>query len=199
MRYFIGLDLSPADKLALENWRDKSLPEMPYNKPPAKSKQPERHLRPVPPANYHVTLCFLGSISPRQLEKTCQLLDDVTAAPFELTFDNTGYWSGPKIFHVAPSVIPEPLTHLASQTHSVARRAGIGVERREYRPHVTLIRNVKSDFPAPLFVPQLTCRFSQFHLFESVSGNSGVHYPIRCSWSLSAGNSVREKLLHGHF
>ncbi len=199
MRYFIGLDLAPADKLALESWREKSLPDMPHHKQPAKSRQPERSLRPVPPANYHVTLCFLGSITPRQLEDICQLLNDITVASFELTFDASGYWSGPKILHVQPSVVPEPLAELASLSHSAARQAGISVERREYRPHITLIRNVKSDFPPPLFAPQLTCRFTHFHMFESVSGNSGVHYPIRSSWPLLAGNSVREKLLHGHF
>ncbi len=199
MRYFIGLDLSPTDKLALESWRDKSLPDMPRNKPPVKSKQPERQLRPVPAANFHVTLCFLGTVSPRQLEQVCQLLDDVTAPPFELTVDNTGYWSGPKIFHACPTVIPDPLTQLANQAHTAARQAGITVERREYRPHITLIRNIKGDFPPPLFAPQISCRFTQFHLFESVSGNSGVHYPIRSSWPLFGGSSVREKLLRGHF
>ncbi|NVK56374.1 MAG: RNA 2',3'-cyclic phosphodiesterase [Alteromonadaceae bacterium] len=199
MRYFIGLDLSPADKLALEHWRDKSLPEMAHNKPPARSKQPERRLRPVPVANYHITLCFLGSISPRQMEPLCEHLDDISAPPFEVTLDSTGYWSGPKIFHACPTVIPAPLVQLASLTHSAARQAGISVERREYRPHVTLIRNVKNDFPPPLFPPQITCRFTQFHLFESVSGHSGVHYPVRHSWSLLGGNSIREKLLRGHF
>ena len=66
MRYFIGLDLSPANKLALDSWREKSLPELPRVKMPLKTKAPVRQPRPVPAANFHITLCFLGSVSPRQ-------------------------------------------------------------------------------------------------------------------------------------
>lgn len=199
MRYFIGLDLSPKDKLALDNWREKSLPEIPRLKMPPKSKSPVRHPRPVPTANFHITLCFLGTITPRQLEAVSEQLEAVTSPPFDLQLDNTGYWSGPKIFFVGPSEIPSSLAQLADKTSSAARQANITTEKRDYQPHVTLIRNVKADFPPPLFNPSITCSFSQFHLFESVSTHSGVTYPIRQSWPLRQGNSVRENLLRGNF
>lgn len=199
MRYFIGLDLAPAEKLSLDSWREKSLPELPRVRAPLNTKAPVRQPRPVPTANFHITLCFLGSVTPRQLEEITTLLDTVTAAPFELQLDTTGYWSGPKIFYVAPTTIPAPLYQLADSVSGKARQAGIELEKRDYQPHVTLIRNVKADFPPPLFLPGVSCRFSQFHLFESVSTNSGVSYPIRQSWALRNGNSVREKLLRGNF
>ncbi|GGF61706.1 RNA 2',3'-cyclic phosphodiesterase [Alteromonas lipolytica] len=198
MRYFIGLDLAPAEKLGLESWREKSLPELPRVKQPGNSKAPVRQARPVPVANFHITLCFLGSITARQLESISQCLDDIAVRPFSLELDSTGYWSGPKIFYAAPTIVPEPLQQLASATESAARRADIAVERRDYQPHVTLIRNVKEDFPPPLFLPAQQCQFNQFHLFESVSTKSGVTYPIRQSWKLRADNSVRERLLRGN-
>ncbi len=199
MRYFIGLDLSPANKLALDSWREKSLPELPRVKMPLKTKAPVRQPRPVPAANLHITLCFLGSVSPRQLEAVSECLAEVTSQPFELSLDTTGFWSGPKIFYVGPEQVPEPLSELAEKATAAARQADIAVEKRDYQPHVTIIRNVKADFPPPLFPPSVVCQFSQFHLFESVSTQSGVTYPIRQSWPLRNTNSVREKLLRGNF
>ena len=199
MRYFIGLDLSPANKLALDGWREKSLPEFPRVKMPVNTKAPIRQPRPVPAANFHMTLCFLGSVTPRQLEAVTGLLGEVTAQPFELTLNNTGFWSGPKIFYVCPDVIPDPLKQLAAKVSTAAHQADIAIEKRDYQPHVTMIRNVKADFPPPLFPPSIACQFSQFHLFEPVSTHSGVTYPIRQSWPLRDGNSIREKLLRGNF
>lgn len=201
MRSFIGLDLSAQDKLALENWREKSLPGLPSSnaRNANQPKVPVRQPKPVPAANFHITLCFLGNINDRQHETVIANLDDVTATPFEVTLDMTAFWQGPKILLAAPTAPPASLMSLAASVNSAARQAGIDVERREYRPHVTLIRNTKEDYPPPLFAPQLTCQFSQFHLFESVSTPSGVRYPVKHSWPLRSSNSVREKLQRGHF
>ena len=201
MRSFIGLDLSAQDKLALENWREKSLPGLPSSnaRNANQPKVPVRQPKPVPAANFHITLCFLGNINDRQHETVIANLDDVTATPFEVTLDMIAFWQGPKILLAAPTAPPASLMSLAASVNSAARQAGIDVERREYRPHVTLIRNTKEDYPPPLFAPQLTCQFSQFHLFESVSTPSGVRYPVKHSWPLRSSHSVREKLQRGHF
>ncbi len=201
MRSFIGLDLSAQDKLALEHWREKSLPGMPSSntRNANQPKVPMRQPKPVPAANFHITLSFLGNINDRQHEAIIANLDEVAAAPFDVTLDLTAFWQGPKILLAAPSEPPAVLMTLAGNVNSAARQAGIDVERREYRPHVTLIRNTREDYPPPLFSPQLTCRFTQFHLFESVSAPSGVHYSIKHSWPLRGGHSIREKLQRGHF
>ena len=201
MRSFIGLDLSAQDKLALENWREKSLPALPSSnaRNANQPKVPVRQPKPVPAANFHITLCFLGNINDRQHEAVIANLDDITATPFEVTLDMTALWQGPKILLAAPTAPPASLMSLAASVNSAARQAGIDVERREYRPHVTLIRNSKEDYPPPLFAPQLTCQFSQFHLFESVSTPSGVRYPVKHSWPFRSSHSVREKLQRGHF
>lgn len=201
MRSFIGLDLSAQDKLALENWREKSLPGLPSSnaRTANQPKVPVRQPKPVPAANFHITLCFLGNINDRQHETVIANLDDITATPFEVTLDMTAFWQGPKILLAAPTVPPASLMSLAASVNSAARQAGIDVERREYRPHVTLIRNTKEDYPPPLFAPQLTCEFRQFHLFESVSTPSGVRYPVKHSWPFRSSHSVREKLQRGHF
>lgn len=201
MRSFIGLDLSAQSKLALEHWREKSLPAQPAShvRNANQPKVPVRQPKTVPAANFHITLCFLGNINSRQHEAIITALGNIAAVPFEVTLDTTAYWQGPNILLAAPSAPPAGLMELAASVNSAARQADIEVERRDYRPHVTLIRNTKADYPPPLFAPQITCKFSHFHLFESVSTPSGVRYPIRHSWPLLNPSSVREKLQRGQF
>lgn len=201
MRSFIGLDLSAQEKLALDDWRTQSMPD--YGVAPVKSrnhsKQAQGPATPqcVPVANFHMTLCFLGHITEIQHEALLDALDTINLPPFSLTLDGFGAWSGPKIQFAAPLTIPEPLSLLASACRKAAREAHIQVENREYKPHVTVLRKANNSTPLPLIAPKVACTFNAFHLFESVSGKSGVQYPIRQSWSLDAGSSIRERLRQG--
>ncbi|GGW78502.1 RNA 2',3'-cyclic phosphodiesterase [Alteromonas halophila] len=211
MRTFIGLDLAPAEKMALDTWRQQALPEIMPRPDTSTSSPKTKKVRgkqrvagvapaspyAVPAANYHMTLCFLGHISDRQHEALCQTLNDIVCEPFDVHLDASGIWSGPKILFAAPQTPPQTLFDLAKYTRKAARQAGIDVEGRDYKPHVTLIRKASATTPVPLFAPDVLMQIQGFHLFESVSTPSGVTYPIRHSWALRENLSVREKLKRG--
>ncbi|WP_232366391.1 RNA 2',3'-cyclic phosphodiesterase [Salinimonas sediminis] len=202
MRCFIGLDLSVSNKLALEQWRNKALPDLPSRTPaPAKgSRHKVSSAAPpaaVAPANFHLTLAFLGQLDMRQHEEVMARLDEVRQPPISLTLDTTGVWQGPKILFCAPHNVPDELYELVRQVTKAARQSGIAIERREYRPHVTMLRKASAALPPPLYPPQIACNFDKFHLFESVSSPHGVSYPIRHSWPLIPNLSVRERLRRG--
>jgi len=218
MRCFIGLDLHSTEKLALDSWRQQALPEVTArnafgrhealskggNKGASKAKyKGKKHdsgqSQPyaVPPANYHMTLCFLGHINHRQHEALVAELDTLFHAPFSLTLDTSGIWNGPKILFVAPETPPAELMALAKSTRKAARTAAIEVDGKAFSPHVTVIRKATIALPAPLYTPHVEMHASAFHLFESVSTPQGVTYPIRQSWNLNHNMSVREKLRRG--
>lgn len=200
MRSFIGLNLSGKDKLSVDQWREKSLAALtrPQQREYSNKHLPKRATPSVvPAANLHITLCFLGDVSPKQHEQLTAGLASVTCPAFSLTLDTTGYWQSPKIVFTAPSVIPPALKQLAFDVTGVAHEAGIKTEKRDYQPHVTLFRKVPEDHPVALFMPDVTCDFTEFHLFESLSGRNGVTYPVRQSWPLIANLSTREKLQKG--
>lgn len=205
MRLFIGLDLSIAEKLSLEQWRATALPELKARTKPVKapkrgaksSGEASQHAYATPTANYHVTLCFLGNVTNAQHETLLSTLDDVQGEPFEVMFDATSVWSGPKIFCTIPTSPPDRLMTLASNIQRCARQVGIQVEQRPYRPHITLARKADVTLPFPLFAPTLKMKVTHFHLFESVSSSNGVHYPIRHTWPLRYSMSVREQLSKG--
>lgn len=205
MRSFIGLDIAGQQKMALESWREKALPEVPRRDALVTQKQKKRSAQDnspaqpfaVPTVNLHITLCFLGVISQRQHEALVEEIDELRYQPFDVNLNTTGIWNGPKILFAAPESPPSELMELARGVRKAARAAKIAVEGKEYKPHVTMVRKAGPTLPLPLFMPDVTCHFSDFHLFESVSTPTGVTYPIRHSWQLQHQLSVREKLKRG--
>ena len=169
MRCFLGFDLDSNSKLAVEHWREKALP-------------PFKH--PVPAANFHVTSVFLGNVKPHQLDEICTEIDACQFSPTEIHLNQLGYWSKPKILFLGTDQRNDGLASIATKLTSIAKNAGLQIHDRPYKPHVTLVRKVSDGSPGALFEPDFNCKFSELHLFESVSGTKGVQYPIRYSWPL---------------
>ena len=169
MRCFLGLDLDAKSKLAVEQWRSQALPHFPH---------------PVPVANFHITSVFLGQIDTPQLDQLTNTIDKCSFSPVTLTLDKLGFWSKPKILWLGCEFIPAEVVEIAESLTSIAKQCKIPVQERRYIPHVTLVRKVSKEAPAPLFPPQITCQFNTLHLFESLSGKHGIHYPSRAQWPL---------------
>ena len=143
MRSFIGLDLKPKDKLAIEQWRQQALPPMP---------------KAVPAGNFHITLAFLGNINPRQQALLLARIDGTSSGPITLTLDMPGWFAKPRVLWLGCKQIPETLLELAQNTASAANASGIKREKRRYIPHVTLARKA-AHAPQALFTPEITCTF----------------------------------------
>ena len=169
MRCFLGFDLDANSKLAIDNWRDKALP-------------PFTH--PVPAANFHVTSVFLGHLKPTQLDQICSDIDNCQFSPTSIALNKLGYWSRPKILFLGTEQTSDELETISHKLTSIAKSAGVQIHERPYKPHVTLVRKVTDGAPGAIIEPDFECKFSELHLFESVSGAKGVRYPIRYSWPL---------------
>lgn len=140
-----------------------------------------------PPESLHVTLAFYGEVD----EPTADDLDaELTRArvdPFMLSLSGVGafgegwrthaLWAG-----VAPS---EPLGVLAGRCRAAGRRAGVAMESRQYRPHVTLayLKRAEPDrvgawmtnhnlLASPPF------RVDRFGLYSSVLTDEGSHHRL---------------------
>lgn len=170
MRYFLGFDLDAKDKLAIETWRGKSLPEIPTH---------------VPAKNFHVTSVFLGQVTSSQLDKLLSLVGSRSFDSFSIEFDLLGFWSKPKIVFLGANKANSQATLIANCLFDFAKQSGLMLPHRQYVPHITLTRKIAFNPPAPLIAPSFQCHFTQLSLFESVSTKHGVHYPIRQSWDLN--------------
>lgn len=98
--------------------------------------------RPTDPDTFHVTLAFLGDdVADETLAEVHDGLAALRLPPFEMEvrgLDTFGARS-PAVL-VARVERCEPLAVLQARVATVARRAGLKLERRRFRPHVTLAR-----------------------------------------------------------
>lgn len=171
MRLFFALEPSGQNKLAIGHWRNKALPT--FNKL-------------VPAANFHITLAFLGQTSSSQLDALIQEVDSLALPPtFAVHLTHVGYWSKPKVLWLGCEQTSRSHHTLANELNKAGLSAGINLLKRDYLPHLTLVRKCQKNPPAPIIEPSFVMDFSEFHLFESVSTTKGVKYQRLASWQLS--------------
>ncbi|MFT5312226.1 MAG: 2'-5' RNA ligase [Paraglaciecola sp.] len=176
MRLFFALEPTGQDKLAIEYWRNKALPCFKKS---------------VPPANFHITLAFLGQTTSAQLDALIQEVDKLSLPPiFAVHLSNVTYWPKPKVLCLACEKTARAHSTLAHTLNNAGLSAGLSLHKREYHPHLTLARKCPENPPAPIIEPSFSMDFSEFHLFESVSTTKGVMYQSRCRWSLPGNMNI---------
>jgi RNA 2',3'-cyclic 3'-phosphodiesterase len=107
---------------------------------PVRQDRPD--LRWAPPARWHLTLAFLGEVEERHLpELTTRLARSCARHPVaELALAGAGRFDGRVLWAGVAGEVPA-LSRLAAAVAAAARRSGIAVEERRFRPHVTLARS----------------------------------------------------------
>jgi 2'-5' RNA ligase len=94
------------------------------------------------PQDLHMTLIFLGKVSPERIDCVMQAAEAVKAEPFTLELNTTGYWKRPRIRWCGPDQTPGPLSQLVRDLQQDIEDCGFQPEKRTYKPHVTLARKV---------------------------------------------------------
>jgi len=137
----------------------------------------------VRPEALHVTLRFLGNISPEQVEPLGRSVGTAVAehSPFRLELGAVHYFPSPRRPRVvALELAPEAaLVELAAAVERGTRAEGFEPEQRPFRPHLTLGR-VKSGRPPAtrgLAAPSGSgCAVSEVVLFRSELRREGAKY-----------------------
>src|SRR5262249_15377007 len=96
----------------------------------------------VRPEGMHITLKFLGEISPDQKESVEAVLGRIRSVPFDLTVSDLGFFPSerrPRVFWVGIEA-PQALSLLASAIDDALLPLGFDQEKREFTPHLTLAR-----------------------------------------------------------
>jgi len=142
--------------------------------------------RPAARDNLHLTLAFLDEQPEEVLEELHEQLSALRAQPFTVELAGLGVFG--TAVHVPAAETPG-LTDLQGRTLTACRRAGITLQRRRFRPHVTLARLGKGQTPPPLRaelsefqIPSM--QVQSFALYESTLHPKGArhevlaHYPL---------------------
>ncbi len=139
--------------------------------------------RPVPAANLHMTLLFLGMQDEAALDCFRQTAGQVQSAPFDLTLDLCGGFARKRIQWLGASVLPAALDALVRELTLAMAGCGFEAEKRPFVPHITLSRKAKKPLEGPVPEP-IVWHVSEFVLAESVSSPGGVRYPVLERWKL---------------
>ena len=98
------------------------------------------------PENLHLTLAFIGECDTKQAASVKAAMDAVSFDPFEVQVERVGrfrrdggdiWWAGMRA--------DKPLTDLQRDLTGKLIDAGFRLEKRDYKPHITLGREVVTD------------------------------------------------------
>ena len=132
MRLFTAIDIPPHVKATLAALLDRL--------------RPLAKLHWIPVEKLHITTKFIGEWPEDRLDELKQALSAVRAsAPVDIAIRRIGWLPNPRSARVLYAGVEsgDSLIALATATEQAAASAGVPVEDRVYRPHVTLARTRK--------------------------------------------------------
>ena len=143
----------------------------------------------------HITLTFYGEVDGRRADELAVELERAAGGgPFEIALAGVGsFGDGHRTRTLWAGIEPnERLSILAGRTRSAAERAGIAVERRDYRPHLTLAYLKPHANPDRIgawiaghnLLHSPPIRVDRFGLYSSVLTHDGSHYELEREYLL---------------
>lgn len=140
--------------------------------------------RVIPPENLHVTLLFLGQVARSQLASVQQAgAACANSAGFELIFDRAEIWGRANLLCLTTSSSPAAVTELAKKLRDSLRGEGSGKDEHEFRPHITLARDLPRR-SRPETIKALRTKVNELVLVDSRPGPSGSQYSVLSRWPL---------------
>jgi len=132
--------------------------------------------------NIHLTLVFLGDVAVDKINTLCEIAVGITALPFSLLIQGTTYWKKNRMVMANCEQFPAELFALAEALKSALVAAGFDCEERQYRPHITLVRNANEHKAVQLEMP-IQWNVNDWVLMQSRLSVDGVRYTELGRWS----------------
>lgn len=131
--------------------------------------------RPVPAANFHITLAFLGMQDSAVIPLACEVASKLAFPPCEVVLDCLGRFKRAGVLWLGASEVPEALQRFQQDLVGGLLDAGVGYDRKPWKFHLTLYRKMRK--PPPTMDPvAINWRLNSFSLVESISVRRGVEY-----------------------
>lgn len=146
----------------------------------------------IEPANYHVTLRFIGDIDDMTAREIVLLLGGVKRRPFDVSLTGLDAFGGNKPRAVFAAVQPvQALVELQAEHERLMQRVGLPSEGRNFKPHVTIARlrdtpprQVADYLSVRGLFRSLSFRVPRFVLFSSRASVGGGPYVVEAAYPL---------------
>lgn len=132
------------------------------------------HAAPVADGKLHLTLNFLGNVDEALLPELVEAFN-VPFTPFEIELGRAVVWHQ-SIAVLEPLSIPPALLELHASLKERVAAAGLPVEDRIYKPHVTMARRAGKATP-PEAMPPVRWQVGGYALVQSKVGE-GAEYQV---------------------
>lgn len=139
----------------------------------------------IPPKSLHLTLAFLGAVTPSECAAAREALDAIRdRSTFSMRLRGGGVFPSERRARIFWAGVDDatPLTGLAEAVRSELRRRRVHFDEKPFRPHVSVARSPSSRAPGDQFVKLLSSYHSSpftvdaVRLFESLTDRGGVRY-----------------------
>lgn len=131
----------------------------------------------IPPENLHATLVFLGTVDAARRPCIEWVLATVPARAFEVALTELAWRRQGGIVWLAAPCVPAALEELVTALNAALGGCGHTPERRPYRLHVTVARNVRRA-PRRRTIAPVQWRVSALCLVSSVPAPAGSVYTV---------------------
>lgn len=144
------------------------------------------------PASLHLTLAFIGSVTPSQLAGLEEIAAGLRADAFDLSLDRLGFWPQRGILWAGCRQTAAPLRRLVESLAVALSDAGFASEPRSGAtqvPHITLARRIRCTSLPRLETP-IRWRVREFALVETHLHPSAASYRTLASFPLDDTGTV---------
>lgn len=137
----------------------------------------------VPRDKLHLTLWFVGAVTPAQLQR-CSEVPGIPGLPFTLTFTRLRYQRRRQLLWVETEAVPSELSALETGLRNSLTGAECCGDPRPLLPHVTLGRKAVVQSPLPREIEPIRWPVDSVVLVESVLHPAGASYHVLRRWPL---------------
>lgn len=145
--------------------------------------------QPVPPGNLHVTLAFLGSVPGRSFATLVAVGGQGPWPAVGLSFTHIEYWAKPKVLVAMPGQVPAAGREIVDRLWNGLESLGFARELHPWRPHLTLVRQVRRPPPENLGLAPVPAASEpsawRLALVESATHPEGPRYKPLADWPLT--------------
>ena len=142
--------------------------------------------RPVPAANLHLTLVFLGEVDPSRIGALRRAAQEAAGEDFTLGLDRVGGFRRAGVAWAGCRQPPAQLLALQAGLEKRIRDAGFSPDDRAFTPHLTLARRVREPVE-PADIEAVSWRAGALALVESARGEGA--YRNLAEWPLGEGKT----------
>jgi len=145
--------------------------------------------------NLHVTVAFLGAMPEEQVARALDAARSLQKLTFDgmfmLHLDRVEFWRRSSLLCLAATQAPPELLAFVGQLRAGLRERGCELrEHEQFRPHVTLVRDVRRG-PTEAGAASVQWPVDSFALVESQVGQRGSEYTVLEAWRLIEEKAAR--------